>query len=354
MTQFFSSTLLLWHRQNPIDHAWKKDVLPYNIWVSEIILQQTRVAQGTPYYIKFIKNYPTVLALSKTTEKKLFSIWEGLGYYRRASNMLKGAKYIVETYNGKFPKTYKEIIEIPGVGPYTAAAISSFAYNLPHAVVDGNVNRVISRWHDIDEDLTKQKGKKQIQTIAQRLLEESKEPSLFNQAIMDFGANQCKPVPICEDCMFNKKCKAFLLNKVGVLPRKKQKKAKKKRYFHSFLFTNHLGNIAIQKRTAKDIWQGLYQLPMIETKSIQSIESIEIKNHFSLGIEPNILKTQKFSQILSHQIIQFVFYNIPLTKEHEIKNKSWTFTSKSKIKNYGFPKTLTSYISNNYILDECH
>ena len=253
----FSDSLLEWYEFNKRDLPWRETFDVYKIWISEIILQQTKVIQGIPYYLKFINHFPTIHKLSLAKEDEVLKVWEGLGYYSRARNMHYTAKYLVDNFDGNFPRDYKELLALKGIGPYTAAAISSIAFKLPYAVVDGNVIRVLSRFHGISIPYDTHKGKRIFQQLAQELLNLEK-PDVYNQAIMDFGATQCKPkLADCNFCALNDSCFAFKNNIVDSLPVRSKKKKIKNRYIH-FLIIQNENDVYIKKRE-KGIWKGLYE-----------------------------------------------------------------------------------------------
>src|SRR5262245_24307425 len=262
----FTKKLLTWNKSsNKRQMPWKGEKDPYKIWLSEIILQQTRVEQGLEYYKKFIAKFPTVHDLAKAPEQQVFKLWEGLGYYTRCKNLVATAKVISKEKGGKFPNTYEDIKALKGIGPYTAAAISSFAFNLPYAVVDGNVFRVLARVFGVSTPIDSTAGKKYFTQLADDLLDK-KQPGTYNQAIMDFGAVICKPeAPLCNQCPFNKTCYAYLNKKISELPVKEKKISIRKRWFYYFIIGNK-DQSAIVQRTAKDIWQELYEYPLIETE----------------------------------------------------------------------------------------
>lgn len=323
---------------------WKGIKNPYKIWISEIILQQTRVEQGISYYEKLVEKFPTLTHLANASEQELFALWQGLGYYNRCRNMLQTAKFLVLTNQAKFPKSYNSIRALKGIGDYTAAAIASFAYNLPYAVVDGNVVRVLSRIFGIKENFHTAAGKKFFQQFASELLDQTNS-AIYNQAIMDFGATICTPLsPKCEVCSFSNKCIAFTTNSILIYPAKKEKITRKIRYFHFWLILNE-NKICIQKRTASDIWQNLYILPYLET------ESLEIFTH-ELPNESNSVPTILFSstQVLSHQKIIARFYqinNIDNINYHSLEN---LFVPLDTLSQFGFPKTIISFFKKfNYL-----
>ena len=339
---------------------WKGEKDPYKIWLSEIILQQTRVEQGLNYYNKFIKTFPDVHQLAKAKDSKVFKLWEGLGYYTRCRNLIATARYISKELNGKFPNTYEAIKALKGIGPYTAAAISSFAFNLPNAVLDGNVFRVLARVFGIDKPIDSTEGKKYFSALANELLDK-KQPGLFNQAIMDFGAVVCKPVaPLCSSCIYKKKCSAFINNRVNELPVKEKKIIIRKRWFYYLLFEyknepdpsikTQDYRVAIRQRTGKDIWRDLYEFPLIESakelgeKSIlQQAENkkwLLKKNYEVLDVSP------LFKQQLSHQLIAGRFIKLRVTQKPKME-KDWIWVVKNKAGRYAFPQFINQYLRGN-------
>lgn len=343
----FPALLLKWNReQNDRQMPWKGEKDPYKIWLSEIILQQTRVEQGWNYYNKFIKTFPDVQQLAKAKDEKVFKLWEGLGYYSRCRNLIASARFIAKEKKGKFPDSYEEIKALKGVGPYTAAAISSFAFNLPHAVVDGNVFRVLARVFGIDKPTDSTEGKKYFTQLAEELLDK-KQPGLYNQAIMDFGAVVCKPAsPLCATCCFKKKCTAFQDNRVNELPVKEKKIKIRKRWFY-YLVLDFKNEIAIRQRTEKDIWQDLYEFPLIES-SIELdkktlLQQIEKKKLFNSKEVELISVSPLFKQQLSHQLIAGQFIKFKL-KRKSPGSESWQWVPKDKIGKYAFPQFINQYL----------
>lgn len=272
----FTKPLIYWYLQNKRDLPWRNTKNPYTIWLSEIILQQTRVAQGLPYFQKFLNTFPTVFDLAKAPESQVLKLWQGLGYYSRARNLHFTAKYIVENYNGVFPKTHKELLKLKGVGDYTASAIASICYNEPDAVVDGNVYRVLSRFFGVDLPVNSTEGIKYFKKLAQTLLD-PKQSGTFNQAMMEFGARYCVPShPDCTNCIFKTNCLAFAKNKVSVLPLKIKKTKVKDHYFHFLVCLSEDHKTLFEQRTEKGIWQNLFQFPLIDFP--QSLKLEELKN----------------------------------------------------------------------------
>jgi A/G-specific adenine glycosylase len=342
----FATLLLKWNRiQNNRQMPWKGEKDPYKIWLSEIILQQTRVEQGLDYYHRFIERFPDVHKLAKAKDQVIFKLWEGLGYYTRCRNLIAAARYISKELKGKFPGTYEEINALKGVGPYTASAISSFAFNLPHAVVDGNVFRVLSRVFGISKSIDSTEGKKYFTQLANDLLDK-KQPGIYNQAIMDFGAVVCKPaIPLCSTCVFNKTCFAFLDKKVNELPVKEKKISIKKRWFY-YLVIEQENKIAIRQRTGKDIWNQLYEFPMIEKERETSSETIlqeaEKSGWLSKKKYEVVAISPLFKQQLSHQLISGQFIKIKLQKK-DMAKIDMLWIKARQLKNYAFPKFITQY-----------
>ncbi len=347
----FTRLLLQWNReQNDREMPWKGEKDPYKIWLSEIILQQTRVEQGLAYYNKFVKTFPDIHRLAKAKDEKVFKLWEGLGYYSRCRNLLTTARYISKERNGGFPETYEEIKSLKGIGPYTAAAISSFAFNRAHAVVDGNVFRVLARVFGVDKPIDSTEGKKYFTTLAASLLDTT-QPGIYNQAIMDFGAVVCKPVsPLCQNCVFKKDCSAFKKNKIDALPVKEKKIVVRKRWFYYFIL-EHNDKIIIRQRTAKDIWQQLYEFPMIECDKEAGEKNILALAHknkwlmqgkYTVESVPPLLKQQ-----LSHQIIAGQFFIIRLSQKPVLQN-GWISVNRDKLKQYALPGIIKRFLKGHH------
>jgi A/G-specific adenine glycosylase len=343
----FARLLLKWNREkNSRQMPWKGEKDPYRIWLSEIILQQTRVDQGLNYYKSFIRAFPTIRKLASAPDQVVFKLWEGLGYYTRCRNLIATAKYISKEQKGIFPGNYEAIKALKGVGPYTAAAISSFAFNLPHAVVDGNVFRLLARVFGINLPVDSTEGKKFFTSLAEELLDK-KEPGLYNQAIMDFGAVICKPVsPLCSACVFKKDCIAFRGNRIQQLPVKEKKISIRKRWFY-YLLLEYRGHMAIRKRTGKDIWQDLYEFPLIESIAEDNKKNIlqhAVKKKWLAGNGYELLAVSDlFKQQLSHQFIAGRFFHIKLKKKPAFKN-DWTWIPKSNTDQYAFPGFINQYL----------
>lgn len=345
----FTKKLMTWFSTNERPLPWKGEKNPYLIWLSEIILQQTRVEQGLPYFEKFKKRYPTVDKLADAPEDEVMKMWEGLGYYSRARNLHTAAKYIAFELGSHFPDTYAGILQLKGVGPYTAAAIASFAYGLPHAVVDGNVYRVLSRYFGISDPIDTTIGKKRFAQLAQELLDKS-QPGAYNQAIMDFGATHCTPaLPACQQCLMQNDCRAFKDKKVRELP-VKSKKLKRRQRFFNYLLMNSNGQIYIRKRTAKDIWQNLYEFPMIETNELvedrQALKEIPEWMSWMGRAEVKIAKvSEPLKQNLTHQRIIARFWELQLPDDWPLPASSdWLAIKRENTAKYAFPKVIDTYL----------
>ncbi len=336
-----------WHlHDNKRQMPWKGEKDPYRVWLSEIILQQTRVEQGLGYYQNFILHYPTITSLAKAKDIEVFKLWEGLGYYNRCKNLLFTARLIAQKYNGVFPQDYKTILSLKGVGPYTAAAISSFCFNLPFAVVDGNVLRVLSRVAGIDTPVDGSKGKNILGEFADKILDK-KNPGGFNQAIMDFGAVVCKPaVPLCSHCVLKKICSAYNSGRVNQLPVKEKILQKKTRWFTYFIFEKGEKTL-VYKRTAKDIWQNLYEFYLLETGANPRWDIASVTNWCSrLNIKPESISgiTAVTPQQLTHQLIKGCFISIHLRKLPKILDKAGAeWVNKTALKKLPFPKFINQY-----------
>ena len=324
---------------------WKGEKDPYKIWLSEVILQQTRVEQGWEYYNNFIKTFPTVHDLAKAPEQQVFKLWEGLGYYSRCKNLIATAKIIVEKYNGEFPRKYEDILALKGIGPYTAAAIASFAFNMPYPVVDGNVYRVLARYFGVTTPVDSAEGKQLFNELA-RVLLDHKKPGIYNQAIMDFGAVVCKPqLPLCLQCVQRKECEAFRHNAVDRLPVKEKAIKKRNRWFYYFII-EYKGKVYIHKRGGKDIWENLYQFPLVEKDSdfIADPGAFEAIAE-SLTGTPVKLKhiSKEYRQQLSHQTISGQFITVTI-KANPPQLKNYEPVSPDDLNSYPFPAFINNYL----------
>jgi A/G-specific adenine glycosylase len=340
----FSRLLMVWYKQNRRDLPWRETKNPYKIWLSEIILQQTRVEQGLNYYLKFIEHYPTVNDLAQANEEEVLKLWQGLGYYSRARNLHYTAIEIVQNHQSKFPKTLKEIKNLKGIGDYTAAAILSFSYNKPYPVIDGNVYRVLSRIFGIEDYIDSPKGRNVFKILAEELIDK-KNPAIYNQAIMEFGAIHCKPkLPLCEDCCFQYNCYAYKNNEINNLPKKEKQTKQRNRFFNYLVITDGI-EIILNKRTEKDIWEGLFDFPLIETnQSVDDFTKIITKDYrWLLKKENTVSKSHEHIHQLSHQKIHAVFWKIK-TKTLKRVEDAHLITPIKTIESYPVPKLVENYI----------
>ena len=342
----FTKKLLEWNLvDNKRSMPWKGEDNPYRIWLSEIILQQTRVEQGLAYYEKFISTYPTIEDLANAPEKEIFKCWEGLGYYSRCRNLIAAAKKIVQEYNGIFPSSFPEILALPGIGIYTASAIASFAFGLSYAVVDGNVERILARYFGISAPVGSSAGKKLYSAIARELLYE-KDPGTYNQAIMDFGATICKPKqPLCTDCIQSKNCQAYQQGWTNKLPLKSSPPKRKTRWLYYFVVEAGQDKVWIRERTGKDIWQNLYEFVLWESGKIipqgRIRQTAFFRKHFGKpGFQIKYI-SPVFQQTLTHQSIisRFVHLegSLPALSGYES-------VSVTNLDDYPFPKLIADYI----------
>jgi A/G-specific adenine glycosylase len=339
----FVKTLKYWYTEHKRDLPWRKTQNPYYIWLSEIIMQQTQIKQGLPYYEEFVANFPTVFDLAKAQENTILKMWQGLGYYSRARNLHFTAKYIADTLLGEFPKTYKDLLKLKGVGDYTASAIASICYNESAAVVDGNVYRVLSRYFGIDTPINSSQGIKAFKALAQTLLPKNNIGD-YNQAIMEFGATQCKPkLPNCKVCPLKKKCIALQLNRITALPVKINKTKISKKYFNFLVFISEKKETILEQRIEKGIWQNLYQFPLIETN-----ESL---------IGEDFKRNQDLKSFLNGMEFSFSLYNkkeiVHQLSHQHLYTKFWILNVKrlprkgidiSTIKTYAVPILISRFI----------
>ena len=339
----FSEILINWYREHKRELPWRESSDPYLIWISEIILQQTRVVQGYDYFIRFIKRFPDVTSLAEADEDEVMKFWQGLGYYSRARNLHAAAR----SMNGVFPKTYPEVLALKGVGEYTAAAICSFAYNMPYAVVDGNVYRVLSRYLGIETPIDSTEGKKLFASLAGEFLDKSR-PAVYNQAIMDFGAIQCTPQnPACLFCPLAGSCMALSKSMAAQLP-VKQHKTKTTERFLNYIYVRAGACTFINKRTGNDIWKNLFELPLIETASSVTEEEllalpefIKLFDKEEVPVVRSICRNVK--HVLSHRVLYANFYEVVLPE----KTKSFSSYLKiktSELEQYAVPKLIHAFL----------
>lgn len=343
---FFSKKLIAWYLHNKRTLPWRQTKDPYKVWLSEIILQQTRVAQGLPYYNKFIEAYPTVQDLAKAPEEEVLKLWQGLGYYSRARNLLFTSKIVANELNGAFPDTYTDLKKLKGIGDYTASAIASICFDEDAAVVDGNVYRVLSRVFKVTLPINSTEGVKYFKELAQQLIDAS-QPGTYNQAIMEFGAKYCVPQnPVCEACVFNDRCEAFKNNMVAELPVKLKKLKVKKRYFNYLVVISEDEKTQIEQRKRKGIWQNLYQFPLIETTAEISEEKLLVNNDFKKFAETiqekDISKYNDKPVVhkLSHQHLFTTFW---IVETGELKDKGVAI---SEIEKFPVPVLVANFLEN--------
>lgn len=344
---FFTRELMAWHNhENDRSLPWKNEKDPYRIWLSEIILQQTRAQQGLPYYLKFIEAYPAIKHLAAAQDDEVFRLWQGLGYYNRCKNMLATARLIVKEYRGRFPDNYEDILKLKGVGTYTAAAIASFAYGLPHAVVDGNVYRVLARFWGIDVPYDTTEGKRLFYSLARELLY-IKDSAAYNQAIMDLGATVCSPAnPLCGNCPLSQKCVGYKQSLIDTLPVRSKKVIVRSRYFH-YLLLRWKDNLWVNKRPPGDIWENLYEPYLIENVTILKEDQILQHSIFDKIKYYNIEYNGQSKQRLTHQLIHTSFYTVLLKAKPDFGNETGKWIKINKLKKTAFPKTVISFFENN-------
>ncbi|MBT8394243.1 MAG: A/G-specific adenine glycosylase [Bacteroidia bacterium] len=339
----FSNKLIEWYLDNKRDLPWRNTTNPYFIWLSEVILQQTQIKQGLPYYNSFINEFPTVYDLAIADENYVLNLWQGLGYYSRARNLHTTAKYIANELNGVFPDNYTDLIRLRGIGDYTASAMASICFNEPTPVVDGNVYRFLSRCFGVKTPIDSSTAKKEFKELAQNLMDIN-DPATFNQAIMEFGARQCKPQnPVCYNCPFNSICIALGKDMVKELPVKKNVLKITKRHFNYLVFLSDDQKTIIEQRKGKGIWQKLYQFPLVETIKEATLETLvkepEFKNLTqNTDYSISVFNGNNIVHKLSHQHLYTKFWIISL---HKLPGKGLPF---KKIHNYPFPTLINNFI----------
>jgi A/G-specific adenine glycosylase len=349
--QTFGAKLMEWYEAHKRALPWRETDDPYHIWLSEIILQQTRVAQGLPYYERFVAHFPTVQDLAKAEQEAVLKLWEGLGYYSRARNMHAAAQQVVTQFKGRFPPSYAELLTLKGVGSYTAAAIASFAFNLPHAVLDGNVYRVLARLFGIYAPINTPKAQKVFGELAQELLHKG-DPALYNQAIMEFGATLCTPArPDCEQCPFQESCYAFAEQAIAALPARQKAKAKRTRHFY-YAHIIHQEEVLVQQRATGDIWAGLYEFPLLEKEQALSRENVlAALEAVGLWHKDAVLK-QSISlpvHLLSHQRLVAEVLVVELRSRKGLEEKGRQWVSAARLKELPMPVLLRKYLNQNQL-----
>ncbi|HPQ09558.1 MAG TPA: A/G-specific adenine glycosylase [Bacteroidia bacterium] len=348
--KYFVQNILKYYQKHKRNLPWRNIQDPYKIWISEIILQQTQVKQGLDYYLRFVEKFPDVKTLANANEDDVLKVWQGLGYYSRARNLHFAAKQIVSNFNGRFPNKYEDILSLKGVGEYTASAIASFAYNLPYAVLDGNVYRVLSRYFGIDIPIDSSEGKRYFSTLAKKILDK-KNPSEYNQAIMEFGATFCKPAqPDCNNCLLNRYCSAYLENKVNLLPIKSKKIIKNNRHLNYLVFLIDNKYTLIHKRNNNDIWKGLYEFYLVESnKTFSKNKIITLLKEKDISFQ-SISDYPVMKHILTHQNLSIKFYviqNVSFNGIHQLE-KPMNKILLSEIHQYPFPIVIQNFIKENF------
>ena len=336
--------LLKWYLINKRDLPWRKNKDPYSVWISEIILQQTRVSQGTQYYNNFMKRFPNIEELSISKESEVLKLWQGLGYYNRAINLHKTSKEIFNNLKGIFPSRYEDLIKLKGIGDYTASAISSICFDEYNPVVDGNVLRFLSRYYGIKDPIDSKKTQSKVKEIGKKLIDKTDNPGDFNQAMMEFGALICTPFPDCNTCPLGSKCVALDKNEVEKLPVKLKKKKIKERFLNYIVLIDKKNNTIVEKRVEKDIWFKLNQFPLIETNfKVDDIMRISSFIKF-INSQKTPIKIEKYSRhnvkhVLSHQILQITFHKFKIEKEIS------SGINLSQLSNYNFPVPINNFIN---------
>lgn len=336
---FFAKTLIDWYLQNKRDLPWRQTNDPYRIWLSEIMLQQTRVAQGMPYYFSFTDAFPTVFDLARADEQHVLKLWQGLGYYSRARNLHATAKFVANELGGNFPETFEGLTKLKGVGDYTAAAIASISFGEPVPVVDGNVFRVLARYFGLSDDIANPKSKKNFAKLAADHLPKD-QSAVYNQAMMDFGALQCVPKnPDCTRCPLNQSCVAFARGIVNELPVKSKKAKPKDRYLHYLVYEDLEGKTTINKRIGKGIWQHLYEFPVVETDGpVLPDELMEERSEYGEVSFREHIKEYDVIHKLSHQTLHIKFVKVVV--ENQLENG----VESARLRDYPFPIVLANFI----------
>lgn len=336
---YITKTLISWYSINKRNLPWRNTKNPYYIWLSEIILQQTQIKQGLPYYEAFIAQYPTVFDLANAHEEAVLKLWQGLGYYSRARNLHATAKYVAFELNGNFPNTYKDLLKLKGVGDYTASAIASFCFNEVAAVVDGNVYRVLARFYGIHTPINSTEGKKVFKALSTDIIDVNN-PADFNQAIMEFGAIQCKPSsPNCSACPLMDNCVAFRENDRAILPVKIKSNKPKNKFFNFLVYVTNDGQTILEKRKGKGIWQNLYQFPLLETtKSLNETEFLKELNSDDFFENLTLFNSIDIIHKLSHQHLHTKFWIIKTTTLPK------SGIAISEIENYAVPVLIKNFI----------
>lgn len=340
-------TLLDWYARHGRRLPWRETRDPYHIWVSEIILQQTRIAQGTDYYLRFVERFPDIASLAAASEDQVLKQWQGLGYYSRARNLHRAAQLLAEQFDGQFPRSYHQVRSLPGIGDYTAAAICSIAYRMPYAVLDGNVYRVLSRYFDLDTPIDTTAGKKLFTRLANEQLDQDR-PGDYNQAIMDFGALQCTPsLPECPRCPLRPHCRAQAAGTVALRPAKSKRSEPSPRYLHYFHIVSPEGTW-VRRRTEDDIWRGLYEFPRIETPedlpAEQMLSDVRYKALIRSAATAKVLETlPPVKHLLSHRVLHIRFYRVSIPTPG-FSLEGYVPATEEDLSHLAFPRPLAAYL----------
>jgi A/G-specific adenine glycosylase len=344
----FKNIITSWYRLNKRELPWRETSDPYHIWVSEVILQQTRVVQGTGYYQRFIESFPTIFHLAEAHEDSVLKVWQGLGYYTRARNLHKGAKIVVEKYGGLLPESYDELLKITGIGPYSAGAIASFAFQKPVPAIDGNVYRIMSRIFGVFSSPETAEGKREFYRLVSELMDK-KAPDSFNQALLDFGALQCVPrSPNCSVCPFSQHCYALRNNLIDSLPVKGKKIATRDRFF-TYVLIRYKNYTFISKRKSKDIWHSLYEFPLIETNYLPNEPEIDklpewLKLFNGVGLSVTFI-SPVVKHLLSHQTIYSRFVVVEIDEVSKNIKQSYLKVYTYNISNYSVPRLIDNFLA---------
>ncbi|MEI7526835.1 MAG: A/G-specific adenine glycosylase [Mariniphaga sp.] len=341
----FHKILSDWYKHNKRDLPWRSNRDPYYVWISEIILQQTRVDQGTEYFVRFIAQFPNIASLAGSSENELLKMWQGLGYYSRARNIYVAAGQIMNHFNGRFPDSHNDILKLKGVGDYTAAAIASIAFGLPHAAIDGNVYRVLSRIFGIHTPIDSTQGKREFLELSTFLIDRDS-PGAYNEALMEFGALQCVPRnPDCTVCPFQNQCIAFSRSEIAALPVKSIKVKVRHRFFN-YLYLKHDKSIILEKREGNDIWQNMYQLPLIESLKSLTVNELAGDEKFRLMFENESIVIEtvggEILHVLSHQKLHVRFFEISTLEAP--KRSGWINIIPEALSEYPIPKLIDNFL----------
>ncbi len=339
------SRLLRWYRTHQRDLPWRRTRDPYRIWVSEVILQQTRVDQGLPYYRSFLRRFPTIRKLAAASEQQVLKAWEGMGYYSRARNLHAAARHLMSSGNGTFPSDYEEIMGLKGIGPYTAAAIGSIAFGIREPVLDGNVFRFLARYYGIDRPVDGPQARNSFLPYARALMDGCRAPGTLNQALMEFGALQCTPAsPDCIRCPLRNGCRAFLQGMQGMLPVRSLKRKVRSRYFH-FLVVRWKGHVVLHQRGNRDIWRGLFEFPLVESSrpglENATLARYGISQEGRKGLpEPGPLHKHQ----LTHQTLHVRYYEVHLSSKPQLRNPALLLVPEVQLDQYPVPRIISRYL----------